>query len=158
MAHTLSLKSLTPSEAVADALHRAILGLDTNDSTLFESAWDKDEACFDRDGTVLDGWDAISEHLYQTVSKLESHHTIGNIRVDLKDDETAHMTAYTIARHDRVGEATDPTKKGLVGGSIYSIDLVKDKGSPSGPDRGLWKMRKWAMKICWVEGNVSVVQ
>ena len=152
MAHLIALASLIPHEAVVDALYRGVIGLDTNDSALFESAWAKDNPCFDRDGTILDGMDAINQNLFEPVSHMDSHHTISNVRVDVKDGaDTAYMTTYAIAQHCRRGEATDPTTKGLLAGTMYFIDLVKD-----GSD-GLWKMKKWAMKINWIEGDVSIV-
>ena len=39
MSPPITLPSLTPREAVADALYRCLEGLDTNDLTMFKSAW-----------------------------------------------------------------------------------------------------------------------
>ena len=152
MAHPIALTSLTPREAAIDALSRAIIGLDTKDQALFESAWSKDSPCFQRGDTVLEGMEQINKHLYETISRMETHHTISNCRVDLKEDgETAHMTTYALAQHHRAGEGMDPTKKGLLGGTTYFIDLVKEG------DEGSWKMKKWVLQINWCDGDLSVV-
>ena len=152
MAHNINISPLTPREAVADALYRAILGLDTNDSKLFGSAWMKNGPTFERDSGVLDGMEAINKDLFMPLSQMDTHHTIGNVRVDIKDDgSTAYMTASALAQHHRRGEGMDPTKKGLLGGTTYLIDLVKDG------DDGLWKMKKWVLKINWCDGDLSVV-
>ena len=152
MAHPITLASLSPREAMQDALYRGVIGLDTNDSALFESAWAKDQPCFDREGTIFNGMDEINKNLWEPVSHLDSHHTISNVRVNLKEGaDTAYLTGYAIAQHYRGGEGKDPTKQGLLGGTMYFVDLVKDS------DDGMWKIKKWAMKICWVEGDLSVV-
>ena len=97
MAQPIALSSLSIHEAVADALYRAVIGLDTNDHALFESAWDKNNACFDREGTLFDGMDEINKNLWELISKLDSHHTISNVRIDVKDGaDTAYMTGYRL--------------------------------------------------------------
>lgn len=150
MAYNIKISPLEPREAAIDALYRAIIGLDTKDSAMFESAFTRD-AVFQRDETVLEGLEAINKNLYDVVTQLDTHHTVGNVRVDIKEDaQTAYMTAYCLAQHHRQGEAMDPTKKGLLGGTTYFIDLVNQND-------GLWKMTKWVLKINWCEGDLSVV-
>lgn len=153
MSHPINLTALTPREGVADALYRAVIGLDTNDAAMFESAWDKTNARFERStGAPLVGMDAINKELFGLVSTMETHHTIGTLRVDIKDDgKTAYMTCYALAQHHRAGEGADPTKKGLLGGTTYFVDLVKDDQD------GLWKMTKWVLQLNWSDGDISVI-
>lgn len=152
MANPITLTNLTPREAVVDALYRAVEGLDSNDAAMFESAWAKDNPCFVRGDTVWEGMENINKNLFSLVSTMDTHHTIGNARVVIKEDgNTAYMTTYALAQHHRGGEGMDPTKKGLLGGTTYYVDLVKDS------DDGLWKMKKWALKLNWCDGDLSVV-
>lgn len=153
MAHPIALTSLTPREAITDALYRAVIGLDANDLALFESAWVQGkDACFDLNGTIFDGMEAICDNVFTLIGPLDTTHTISNVRVDVKEGaDAAFMTAYALAQHYRVGEGNDPASKRLLSGSIYFIDLTKDSSD------GLWKVKKWTMKIIWVEGDMSIV-
>lgn len=93
MAHPTTLTSLSPREAIVDALYRATIGLDSKDSALFESAWAKENPCFERGDTILDGMDAINKNLLEPVSQMDTQHTNSNVRVDIKDGaDTAYMT------------------------------------------------------------------
>lgn len=152
MANPITLTNLSPREAVVDALYRAVLGLDTNDAAMFESAWAKDKPTFVRGDTVWEGMETINKNLFDLVASMDTHHTVSNIRVDMKEGgSTASMTTYTLAQHHRAGEGMDPTKKGLMGGTTYFVDLVKDSGD------GLWKMKKWELKLNWCDGDISVI-
>ena len=151
MLHTINVSPLTPREAVADALYRAVIGLDTDDLKMFESAFTS-SATFQSDDRVMNGFESIKKDLFEPLVQMDTHHTIGNVRVDIKADErTAHMTTYTLAQHHRKGESMDPAKKGLLGGTTYFIDVVKDDSD------GLWKIEKWVLKIYWCDGDLSVV-
>jgi len=51
MSRPLTLVSLTPREAISDALYRAVIGFDRNDMTMFDSAFaDEDVSLEVRDG------------------------------------------------------------------------------------------------------------
>lgn len=135
MEYKIKVSPLTPREAVADALYRAVIGLDTNDLKMFESAFTTN-AIFQRDDIVMDGLESIKKDLFEPLMQMDTHHTIGNVRVDIDaDGSKAKMTTYTLAQHHRKGEGMDSTKKGLLGGTTYFIDLIKDDGG------GLWRMR-----------------
>jgi len=153
MATSITLPSLTTREAIADALYRGALGLDTNDLAMWKSAWiEGEDTCVDLNGSILKGMDELNEKLFDLIGPLETTHTISNIRVDVKEGEdTAGMTAYAVAQHYRPGEGRNPASKGLLTGGLYFIDLVKD-----GSD-GLWKMQKWTLKLIWLDGDRSVV-
>lgn len=54
----IALSSLSVREAITDALYRGVIGLDTADVALFDSAF-TDDASFDLNSNVLDGRSAI---------------------------------------------------------------------------------------------------
>ena len=153
MAHPTLLKQLYPREAIADAIYRATLAFDTNNRDLFRSAWVKNDSIFVRNGAqVYEGLEAVMENVFESVAKLETQHSISNIRIELQEGaKTAHVITYMLAQHHRPGEAMDPTKKGLIGGTMNEVDLILDEKD------GLWKMKKWAMNITWIDGDVSIV-
>jgi len=151
MTTPISLLSLSTREAVADALYRGVLGLDTNDLAMWKSAWLEHDSSMDLYGRIMQG-DELIENLFKSIGPLETTHTISNIRVNVKEGEdTAGMTASAVAQHYRPGEGVNPDTKGFLTGGLYFIDLVKDKSD------GLWKMRKWTLKLVWVEGDASIV-
>lgn len=126
--------------------------MQTNDAELYKSAWVNEISSFDRNGLVYEGLDAIMENIFTPVSKLETQHMISNIRIELEDGaKTAHMVTYMLAQHYRPGEAMDPARKGLFGMTTNLVDLVLDD------EDGLWKMKRWVMKINWIEGDASIV-
>jgi hypothetical protein len=152
MAQSNMLTGLGPREAVADALHRCILGLDSNDRDLFESACVKDESATIIAGPeTIQGWRAISESMSR-VFLLNTTHSITNIRVELEDGaDTAFMTAHAIAYHVRPDDAYKPEDTSYTAGCLYFIDLVKDDTD------GLWKIKKWVIKIQWTSGDITVL-
>ncbi|CAD6586383.1 MAG: hypothetical protein ASARMPRED_002521 [Alectoria sarmentosa] len=157
MAFPTSLSSLNVREAITDAIYRCVLGLDTDDQALFDSAFTPD-ASFDLNGTVMSGLDAIHTGCYDTVSKLDTTHFISNVRVNVRggDDDgdsttTASMTASALAQHYRRKQGTEAGATRLLTGSLYFLDLVKD-----GED-GLWKIKHWRLQLVWTEGDWGVM-
>jgi hypothetical protein len=59
------------------------------------------------------------------------------------------MTAYAQAQHYRKGEGIQTDAKNLLSGSMYFLDLVKEGE--------LWKIKKWDMKLTWLQGDASIV-
>ena len=153
MSHPHILTSLTEREAVADALYRAIIGLDSNDVSIFNSAWSEQNAVFDLRGNVINGLDAIRTQLLDFVGPMDTTHMISNVRVDVKDGaSTASLTAYALAQHCPPGKGREPDSPKYLAASTYFLDLVKDKSD------GLWKIEKWVMKVIWTQGDSSVMQ
>jgi len=153
MSHPHILTSLTEREAVADALYRAIIGFDTNDVSIFNSAFSGPDVVFDLSGNVINGLDAIRTQLLDFVGPMDTTHMISNVRVDVKDGaSTASLTAYALAQHCPSGKGGEPGGPKYLTASSYFLDLVKDKSD------GLWKIKKWAMKIIWTQGDSSVMQ
>ncbi|KAH7136174.1 hypothetical protein B0J11DRAFT_520067 [Dendryphion nanum] len=147
-----NLTGLTPREAIADALHRCVLGLDSNNRDLFESACRKNENITVIAGAIkIEGWTAIN-NFFARVFAVVTTHTISNIRIELIDGaDTAFMTAHAISYHVRPDDAFKSENASYTASSLYAIDLVKD-----GDDR-LWKIKRWDIKVLWTTGDIAVL-
>ncbi|KAA8650681.1 hypothetical protein EYZ11_003461 [Aspergillus tanneri] len=152
MAFQASLPALPLREAIVDAVNRAVLSFDANDLSLFESAFFED-AIFDFNGTVMTGRTAIREGCYDNVSKLDTTHFLSNVRINLPSESspTATVTASALAQHFRTGQGNQPDTTRLTSGSLYFVDVSQDDAS------GLWKIKKWTMKLVWTEGDWGVM-
>ncbi|KAB8238568.1 hypothetical protein BDV23DRAFT_190640 [Aspergillus alliaceus] len=151
MSYPKNLPSLSTREAITDALHRCILGFDTADSALFDSAFTED-ATFNLNGRLLEGLDAIRTGCYDHISTLDTTHYTNNIRVNVKDGESkASLTASALAQHYRPGDGIKAGTPYFLAGSLYSFELVRDE------QEGLWKITHWKLKIVWAEGDWSIV-
>ena len=152
MALPASLPSLGVREAITDAIYRCVLGLDTDDKALFDSAFTPD-ASFDLNGKVMSGLDAIHTGCYDPISRLDTTHFISNVRVNVREDgdSTASMTASALAQHYRHKQGTEPGATRFLTGGLYFLELVKD-----GQD-GLWKIKHWKLQPVWTEGDRGVM-
>ncbi|MCJ1312306.1 hypothetical protein MMC25_005980 [Agyrium rufum] len=156
MADQVTLTALNPREAVADALQRCVLGIDSNNQELFESGCLKNENMTVVLGpNTVEGWPAIKD-FFQRLFTLVTTHVISNIRVELNDDggsgaDTASMTAHALAYHIRPDDALKPEDTSYTASALYDIDLVKD-----GKD-GLWKIKRWELKVLWTTGDRAVL-
>lgn len=102
-------------------------------------------------GFALEGWTAINE-IFERVFTLITTHVISNIRVQLKDgQDTAFLTAHAISYHVRPDDALKQEDTSYTAGSLYSIDLVRDR------DDGLWKIKRWEIKVLWTTGDKAVL-
>lgn len=153
MTQPIILRSTSPTDAVADALYRAVIGLDNNDHKLWNSAWvEGNDMTFAMGDNVMDSRETIETNIFKPIGALVTHHNISNVRVDLESRaETAYMTCYAIAQHKRPDTGLDPKAAKLTSGATYAVDVVKDCGD------GLWKLRKWSMQLVWLEGDASIV-
>lgn len=153
MNNPIKVKTFTTSEAIIDPLYRAVIGLDTNNLPLFESSFiNKKDAVFEMDGYAMEGFDTIHDKMFKFIGPLDTTHFITNTRVQLEDGANeAVVTAYALAQHYKTGEGPDPATKRLLSGSMYQVDVVRDEID------GLWKIKRWTMKIVWVEGDRSIV-
>ncbi|KAJ5542835.1 hypothetical protein N7535_005259 [Penicillium sp. DV-2018c] len=152
MADKVTLKSLTPREAVIDALHRCLLGIDSNDRALFKSACLTDETMSVIAGaTILNGWTMIDEFFEKLFAMVTTHLT-SNIRVHIEDGaDTASLTCHALAAHVRTEDALKVEDTSYTASSLYFLDLVRD-----GSD-GLWKIKRWEIKVQWTTGDVKVL-
>ncbi len=155
MSHPHTLTSLTPREAITDALYRALVGFDRNDISIFNSAFAGEDVVFElRPGdTIINALSTIRTQVLDHVGPMDTTHMISNVRVDVRDGaDTASLTAYALAQHCPPGKGKEPdAPKYLVGGE-YWIDLVRDEGD------GLWKIKKWVLDVIWRQGDASVMQ
>lgn len=152
MADPVTLTALTPREAIADALHRCVLGIDSNNRDLFESGCSKNESMTVIAGPItIEGWTEISE-FFQRLFILVTTHITSNIRIEVKDGaDTASMTAHAVAYHVRPEDALKLEDTSYTASCLYFIDLVKDSKD------GLWKIKKWEIKILWTTGDRAVL-
>ena len=156
MPYPVSLTSLSPREAIVDALYRAIIGFERNDVDVFNSSFvgeDVTMELIDGETKVINGLSTIRAQVLDHVGLMDTTHMISNIRVDVKDGaDTASLTAYALAQHCPPGRGKEPDgPKYLVAGE-YSIDLVKDEKAQ------LWKIKKWGLEVIWRQGDASVMQ
>ncbi|KAJ5143310.1 uncharacterized protein N7515_002097 [Penicillium bovifimosum] len=144
--------TLTPREAVVDAFHRCLQGIDNNDHALFESACLTNETMAIVAGsTTLDGWTAINEFFERLFALVTSHMT-SNIRVQMEDGaDTASLTAHALAHHIRPEDAFKAEDTSYTASSLYFLNLVRD-----GRD-GLWKIKKWEIKAQWTTGDINIL-
>ncbi|KAI2711951.1 hypothetical protein CBS147332_5587 [Penicillium roqueforti] len=147
--------ALTPAlsgrDAIADTLYRCVLGLDTNDVALFDSAFTSTATFSIRDKT-FSGLPAIRTDIFDMISKLDTTHFVTNIRINIADSGVkAAATASALAQHYRGGKGNEPDQPRLMAGAQYYADLVKDEES------GLWKIEAFKMTTSWAEGDRGVM-
>lgn len=158
MATQHSLTGLSPREAVTDSLHRLLIGFDSNNQGLFESALVDDESIVLTSPNhplgplEIQGSDAVVGFLSRAL-KLVTTHVSSNVRVQLEDSgDKASLSCQVIAYHMRPEEALKVEDTSYTVGTLYSMDVVKDKTS------GLWKTQKWTIEILWTTGDSAVAQ
>ncbi|KAL6787318.1 hypothetical protein J3E68DRAFT_165112 [Trichoderma sp. SZMC 28012] len=146
---------LTDREAIADAVLRAVKGLDRYDAALFDSAFASEDVTLEvpHRNMKLIGLSDIRKNMLDSLGPLDTTHMISNIRVQVENGaDAASLTAYALAQHCPAGKGKDPeSPKFLVCGE-YSIDLKYD-----GLD-GLWKIKRWMLDVIWTQGDKSVTQ
>ena len=99
----------------------------------------------------IKGWTAISD-FFQRVFNLVTTHFTSNVRIELKDDaDTASMTSHVIAYHIPPDEALKQEDTSYTASCLYFVDLVRDSGD------GLWKIKKWDIRVLWTTGDSAVV-
>ncbi|CAN9153522.1 unnamed protein product [Alternaria alternata] len=158
MAAKAHLSNLTTREAIADTLHRCILGLDSNNRSMMESACLKTpEMTFvygpSGNQATLAGWDAINP-MFDRVFGLITTHTASNIRIELEEENasTARMTAHVISYHVRGEEAFVGADTSYTASSLYDIEVFKDSN-----DQGLWKIKTWKATMLWTTGDIKAL-
>ena len=146
--------TLTPAlsgrEAIADAVYRCLVAIDTDNPSLFKSSFTND-AIFELNGTTMNGFDEINEQCYASISKLDTNHYLSNLRINILDgDSKAEMTCSALAQHYHSREGMKPDTVPLLAGSFYWLELVKDESD------GLWKIKHWKLKANWGQGDWGV--
>ncbi|KAH8801792.1 hypothetical protein F5884DRAFT_807864 [Xylogone sp. PMI_703] len=153
MSYPHALSSLTPREAVADGLYRALLAFDRNDPTLLKSAIAGEDILLKSGDREVTSLAVIEAELFAHIGSMDTTHTPSNIRIDLKEGgKIASLTANAVAQHCPPGRGREPDgPKYLVGGE-YQIELILDEVD------GLWKIRKWIMNVIWSQGDASIME
>jgi hypothetical protein len=149
------LPSLSPREAIADALYRAAIASDHHDFTLFNSAWAGEDVSMeihDDNKRVIQGLSSIRINVLNKVGPMDTTHNISMVRVNYQDGaDTASLTATSTAQHASSGTGRDPNGTKYTVGGEYSVDLVKDEA-------GIWKIKKLVLNVIWTSGDASLMQ
>jgi hypothetical protein len=137
--------------AITDALYRFVVGLDTSDAALFDSAFTEDVR-FEVNGRVTESLATVRTNCYGPVSRLDTTHFVTNVRVNVADAGLkASVSASVLAQHYRAGTGKEAGATRYMTGALYLADLVKDDAD------GLWKMNNLKMKSTWGEGDFGVL-
>lgn len=150
MSLPITLSSLSPREAIVDAVYRIVNAFDFNDTELFNSSLTED-AVLDFNGKPMEGRETIRQTLFEPVAKLDTTHFVTNIRVDIKEETNASVSTTTLAQHFRTGEGNKPGATRYMAGCLYTIDLVKHE------KEGVWKIKYFKLKLVWTEGDQDVM-
>lgn len=154
MSHPHALTSLTPREAITDALHRVLISFDRHDTSIFNSAFASEDVTLELDGKPVTGLSNIRTQLLDHVGPMDTTHMISNVRVDIKDGaDTASMTAYFMAQHCPPGRGKEADAPKFLAGGEYRVDVVK-----GGEADGMWKITKMVVDIIWRQGDASVMR
>lgn len=148
----LLIPALDTREAVADALHRFMLGMDTNDSELFDSAFTQDVR-WDLFGRQMNSLKEVHVECFdKTIIHLDTTHYVTSIRIEIAESGTeASLSCLYNAKHYRLGTGTDPTAPWFWTGGTYYLEIVKVESE------GLWKIKLFKMRKMWIEGDFEVM-
>ncbi|KAG5979014.1 hypothetical protein E4U55_005663 [Claviceps digitariae] len=157
MALPISLPGLTPTEAVTDALHRALAGFDRNDFHIFSSAIaEGDHVTMElHDGSGMPpfkGRSAILTDVFGFVSNLDTTHMVSNVRVLMRSDHQASLVCLASAQHAPVGRGREPSGPKYLVGVEYEMHLVRDAADH------LWKIETWIARTLWTQGDADVLK
>ena len=149
-----SLFTLSPREAIVDALSRALVGCDNHDADLFNSAWAGEDVSFTINGAdkrVLPSLTIIRTHVLDRVGPMDTTHSISNIPVVAKDGaNNALVTATSMAQHCPPGRGKEPDGPKFMVSGEYSADVIKVDG--------IWKLKDCALRVVWTQGDPSVME
>lgn len=146
--HRLSSDKL----AVMEALYRFAAGIDLRNGALLASALADDATSDFRpaaakagfDYPVLTGRDAIVAALSNSLSAIDTTHSVSNPRVSV-DGDMAHLEALVEAQH--VPRA-DHSRHYLMK-NRYDVDLVRHGDA--------WVIRRMTIDNCWRSGDPAVL-
>ncbi|KAG7828001.1 hypothetical protein KL920_004251 [Ogataea angusta] len=142
--------SLADKEAVADAIYRFCLSLDTRDAELFDS-------CFTDDGGIellgerATGKQQLRDLCYGRVADLDTTHLISNFRINIEGSK-ATLTAIAYAQHFGKGKGMVEGSKFLLTGSVYRAELAKDTADD------IWRIKDLVIDLHWSDGDFAVMQ
>ncbi|KAI1747996.1 hypothetical protein F4782DRAFT_534833 [Xylaria castorea] len=148
-----ALPGLTDREAIADALHRAVLAFDHGDNALLLSAVTNDVTAEMPGSPPVSGVSALKAAVFDRVAfGLDTTHFLSNIRVSVDGGaSTAQVSCSALAQHVRKGKGFEPGPHKFTSGGMYLCDVIKEEES------GLWKIKTWKANIIWVDGDPAVM-
>ncbi|KAJ5273915.1 hypothetical protein N7478_009040 [Penicillium angulare] len=158
MAIPLSLKGLTPREAITDTAYRLARSFDHNDINAFNSAISED-AVLELNITeplMFTGISNIRAATFDRVVKMDTSHMLSNIRVDVQQGaKEATLQCYTLSQHCPLGMGKDVKAPKYLAGAEFMFEMDFHEGDGNGD--GLWKIRRWIAGLVWAEGDESLI-
>jgi hypothetical protein len=152
--YPLNLSSLTPREAITDALLRCFIGIDHNDAAIFDSAFAGEDIHLSHSSMPkpFTSLSALKRGMFARVGPLDTTHMLNNVRIDYKDDEdTASMKAYALCQHAPPGQGKQPDGPKYTTGVAYTVGVVRNK------EDGLWKISKAVLEVVWTQGDQTIM-
>ncbi|EPE35066.1 NTF2-like protein [Glarea lozoyensis ATCC 20868] len=152
--YPLILSSITPREAIADALLRCFIGIDHNDAAVFKSAFAGEDIYLSHSSMPkpFTSLSALTAGMFTRVGPLDTTHMLSNVRIDYeKDEDTANMTAYALCQHAPPGQGKQPDGPKYTTGVAYTVGVVRNK------EDGLWKISKAVLEVVWTQGDQTIM-
>lgn len=149
---TIYLAQAAERLAVVDALYRFAAGIDLRDKVLLASALAENAVSDFRPAAakggfeypVIEGRDTIAAALANSLSQLDTTHSVSNPRVTLNGD-SAHLDALVEAQHVL---RTDPSRHYLMT-NRYSVELVRQGEA--------WFIARNTVDNVWRSGDPTVL-
>lgn len=140
--------ALSDREQITDTLYRLVLAFDHADEDLLQSALTDDVVAEIAGFPNSKGISELKETIFSRVSKLETTHSLSNIRVSIENATSARASCTSVAQHVRPGKGFDQGPHRLLGGGFYICDLIKEDD--------LWKVKQWMVKPTWYDGDPAI--
>ncbi|KAI1174100.1 hypothetical protein F4777DRAFT_408863 [Nemania sp. FL0916] len=140
--------------AITDCIDRLVLGMDTNDAELFDSALAQNAQWVLHIKTLV-GLQAIHEQCFDSdITKLDTTHYVTNMRIHVEDDGSkAAVTTLYEAHHYRGGRGAVSGSARYSTGGVYFMRLARDGDLAQGD----WKITYVKLKPIWTEGDRLLV-
>ena len=153
MPYPLLLSGLSTREQIVDAVHRACLGLDSNNQVLWESAWTADpDVSLEFGDHKLVGLEMMNKYCFNHIGPMTTQHLLTSVRVDVAEGASvAYITTNALNQHFPAGQGLEPHAEHMLAGSLYDIQAIKEAS-------GEWKIKKWVATVLWRQGNPAIMR
>lgn len=151
---TMNTSSATALDklAVVESLYRFAAGIDMRDNVLLASSFAVDAVSDFRPAAakagfeypVVEGRDNVVTALSNSLSGLDTTHTVSNPRVAV-DGDKAHLEALVEAQHV---PASDPEQHYMMK-NRYDVELVRQQD--------LWVIKRMTIDNVWCSGSLAVL-
>ncbi|TKA28237.1 hypothetical protein B0A50_04209 [Salinomyces thailandicus] len=149
MALPVTLPGLSDREAITDCIYRAINAFDLGDVEMLDSSLFPD-ATFGVASHLMHGMEQIRSQSFDFVSRLDTTHHPGNVRVLCVPGESkAKVHCSFLAYHWRKGDGMKEGTSRYTTGGYYHVDVERDGA--------LWKARKFLVDVVWTDGDAGVM-